>query len=101
MKKKIDSTVATFDELLKKKYGQHGTPSRDQFEADAEAFILSECLKAARRQAKLTQEELAVKVGTKKSYISRLENGKSDIQLATLRRIIEQGLGRKMQITIL
>jgi predicted transcriptional regulator len=44
--------------------------------------------------AKLTQEELALKIGTKKSYISRLENGKCGIQLSTLRRIVEQGLGR-------
>ncbi|MFZ4549923.1 MAG: helix-turn-helix domain-containing protein [Bacteroidales bacterium] len=49
----------------------------------------------------MTQEQLADKIGTKKSYISRLENGKVDIQLSTLFKIFETGLGRKIQLTIL
>ena len=90
-----------FDELLDIKYGKTGAEKRDNFEEKAQYFVISEILKEARKEANMTQKQLAEKVGTKKSYISRLENGKSDIQLATLRRIIEQGLGRKMQITIL
>ncbi|MBK9582112.1 MAG: helix-turn-helix domain-containing protein [Saprospiraceae bacterium] len=46
------------------------------------------------------QEELADKTGTKKSYISRIESGKSDIQLSTFYRIIEMGLGRTLNIAI-
>ena len=57
-------------------------------------------LRQARREAKLTQEQLAQKVGTKKSYISRLENGHCDIQLSTLYRIFEQGLGRRISLLI-
>jgi transcriptional regulator with XRE-family HTH domain len=57
-------------------------------------------LKEARREANLTQEELAERVGTKKSYISRLENGSCDIQLSTLYRIFEEGLGRKVSVLI-
>ncbi len=45
--------------------------------------MISQILKDARKEAKMTQEQLAEKVGTKKSYISRLENGKCDIQLST------------------
>jgi len=63
-------------------------------------FIISESLKAARREAKLTQEQLAEKAGTKKSYISRLENGNCDIQLSTLYRIFEDGLDKKISIII-
>ena len=63
-------------------------------------FIISESLKAARREAKLTQEQLAVKAGTKKSYMSRLENGNCDIQLSTLYRIFEEGLGKKISFII-
>ena len=48
----------------------------------------------------MTQEQLAAKIGTKKSYISRIENGHTDIQLSTLFRIF-QGLGRKVSLTIL
>ncbi|MDI6779805.1 MAG: helix-turn-helix domain-containing protein [Bacteroidota bacterium] len=78
----------TLDELLDIKYGQIGSRKRDEFEEKAQYFIISEVLKEARKEANLTQEELAKKVGTKKSYISRLENGKCDIQLSTLYRIL-------------
>jgi transcriptional regulator with XRE-family HTH domain len=61
---------------------------------------LSAVLKDARRLANMTQEQLADKVGTKKSYISRLENGNADIQLSTLYRIFEKGLGRSVQLEI-
>jgi HTH-type transcriptional regulator/antitoxin HipB len=57
-------------------------------------------LKEARREARLTQEQLALKVGTKKSYISRLENGKCDIRLSTLYRIFEEGLGKRISLLI-
>jgi transcriptional regulator with XRE-family HTH domain len=55
-------------------------------------------LKEARKEANMTQKQLAEKVGTKKSYISRLENGKCDIQLSTLYKIFESGLGKKVNI---
>lgn len=89
-----------FDELLDIKYGKIGTEKRDEFEAKAQYFVISEMLKEARKEAKMTQEQLAEKVGTKKSYISRLENGKCDIQLSTLYRIFEFGLGKKINLTI-
>jgi DNA-binding XRE family transcriptional regulator len=89
-----------FDELLDSKYGKIGTKNRDDFEENAQYFIISEMLKEARKDAKMTQEELAKKVGTKKSYISRLENGKCDIQISTLYRIFEFGLGKKINLLI-
>ena len=70
------------------------------FEAEAEAFCLAECLKEQRRLAGLTQEQLAAKIGTKKSYISKIENGHADIQLSTLFRIFS-GLGRRISLTVL
>jgi HTH-type transcriptional regulator / antitoxin HipB len=73
----------TFDELLDIKYGKHGTPKRDEFESKAKAFVIGEMIKDARKEAQITQEELARKTGTKKSYISRVENGKIDIQVST------------------
>lgn len=57
-------------------------------------------IKKAREQAGLTQEELAKRSGTTKNYISRLENNKSDVELGTLIKIIEIGLGRHMRIQI-
>ena len=60
-----------FDELLDVQYGKIGTKKRNTFEEKVQYFVISEVLKEARRQA-----QLAEKIGTKKSYISRLENGK-------------------------
>src|ERR1700677_1717121 len=89
-----------FDEILNIQYGKTGTKKRDEFEKKAQYFVISETLKCARREANMTQEQLADKVGTKKSYISRLENGKCDIQLSTLYRIFEFGLGRRVNLLI-
>ena len=91
----------TFDELLDIKYGKPGTPKRDEFETKAKAFVVGEMIKDARKEAHITQEELARKTGTKKSYISRVENGKIDIQVSTLFKIFEEGLGRKIGLTYL
>ena len=88
------------DELIEIEFGKKGTKSREEFNKETETFCLAETLKEERIRAGLTQEELAEKIGTKKTYISRLENGKSDIQLNTLFRIFE-GLGRRVCLTIL
>ena len=87
-----------FDELLDIKYGKIGAEKRDNFEKKAQYFVISEILKEARKEANMTQEQLAEKVGTKKSYISRLENGKCDIQLSTLYRIFEFGLSKRVNL---
>lgn len=92
--------ATTFDELLDAEYGVLGSPERDKFEADAAAFCLAETLKEERHRAGLTQQELAERIGTKKTYISRLENGKADVQLSTLFRIFE-GLGKRVSLTIM
>ena len=97
-KKILEST--TFEELLDAEYGKQGTETREKFEVDAETFILAECLKEQRKLAGLTQQELADRIGTKKSYISKIENGHTDIQLNTLFRIMN-GLGRRVRLTIL
>ncbi|MFK7968785.1 MAG: helix-turn-helix domain-containing protein [Bacteroidia bacterium] len=57
-------------------------------------------IKRARKELGLTQEQLALKSGTSKHYISKIENNKSGIELATLARIIEGGLGKRLQINI-
>ena len=89
----------TFDELLDIKYGKLGSTKRDEFEVKAKSFVVGEMIKEARKEAHLTQEQLAEKTGTKKSYISRLENGKIDIQISTLFKIFEEGLGKTLGIT--
>lgn len=92
--------ITTFEEHLNKQYGKKGSDRRDKFEADSISFRLGEMLKEERKKSKLTQEQLAEKTGTKKSYISRIEAGKSDIQISTFYRIIELGLRKKITISI-
>lgn len=87
-------------EIHPMKYGKIGIKRRDAFETKAQYFVINEMLKKARRDANLTQEQLAEKVGTKKSYISRFENGSCDIQLSTLYRIFEDGPGRRISLLI-
>jgi len=99
-KKEVIRNANNFDEILDVQYGKIGTKKRDEFELKAQYFVISEVLKEARREANLTQQQLAEKVGTKKSYISRLENGKCDIQLSTLYRIFEDGLGKKISLLV-
>jgi DNA-binding XRE family transcriptional regulator len=93
--------ITNFDDLIDLEHGKIGTESRNTYEEGAQMFIVSEMLKSARKEANMTQEELAEKAGTKKSYISKLENGKGNIQLSTLIRIFEQGLNRKIGLTFL
>ena len=92
--------LTTFEVHLNKRYGRKESPGREKFEAESLAFRLGEMLKEERKKANLTQEQLAEKTGTKKSYISRIEAGKSDIQLSTFSRIIEVGLKKRISISI-
>ena len=92
--------IVDWDTHLDKKYGIIGSPDRIEFETKAQTFILGELLKDEREKAHLTQAEMAEKTGTKKSYISRIENGRADIQLSTLYRLVENGLNRKLELTI-
>jgi len=99
MKKYED--IKTFDELIEKEHGKIGSKKRNKYDEGAQMFIISEMLKEARKAANLTQEQLADRTGTKKSYISKLENGKGNIQLSTLVGIFEQGLKRRIGSTFL
>lgn len=94
------NNLKSFEQHLEETYGKIGEEKRDQFQAKAKAFAIGEIIKEERRIAKLTQEELAKKIGARKSFISRIENGKSDIQLSTLFKLIETGLGRKISLQI-
>ena len=92
--------TTTFNEHLDKRYGETGSKTRIEFELKAKAFAIGEIIRAARKEANMTQEELARKTGTQKSFISRIENGHSDIQLSTLYRLVEVGFGKKVNLSI-
>ena len=93
--------IKNFEQLIEADHGKIGTESRNSHEEKSQMFIISEMLKEARKEANITQEQLAEKTGTKKSYISRIENGKGNIQLSTLIRIFEIGLNKRIGLTFL
>ena len=79
--------LPTFNDELDKKYGKVGTISRDKFTKEARAYYTGQLIEDARKNAHLTQEELAILVGANKSYISRIENGKTEPKVSTFYRI--------------
>lgn len=97
---KNKANVTTLDQILDKKYGKKGEVEREQWEQEFEAFRLEVLLEQARLKLGMTQEELAEKCGTNKSYISRIENNASDIRLSTLMKIIQTGLGGHLKLTL-
>lgn len=100
MKKLRNKNLTSWDDHLDLKYGKAGALSRDKYEHEFEAFKLGVLIQEARKKKHLTQEELAYKVGTTKNYISRIENDASDIRLSTLMRIITEGLGGHLKLTL-
>ena len=101
MEKDKVKNLTDFESLLNNKYGKTGTAPRDRYNADSLAFRLGMMLKEARKEAHITQEQLAMRTGTKKSYISRIERGQSDIQISTYYKLIEIGLGKQLNISII
>jgi HTH-type transcriptional regulator / antitoxin HipB len=97
---KPKGNITKLDQILDKKYGKKGQPKRKQWEQQFEAFKLGVLLEEARTKLGMTQAELAEKCGTNKSYISRIENNSSDIRLSTLMKIIQQGLGGHLKLTL-
>ena len=97
---KTEKNITSLDDHLTERYGKRGTAKRTEFEIKAKAFLIGEVIKSERHLANLTQEQLAEKIGAKKSFISRIENGKADIQLSTLYRLLELGLGRKIELLV-
>ena len=100
MKKKINRNLTSFAGHLDQQYGKKGTSKRDTFEQGFEAFKLGVLIQELREQQQLTQEQLAARCGTTKSYISRIENNASDIRLSTLMRIIQKGLGGHLNLSV-
>ena len=98
--KKLDNHLTSFADHLDEQYGKSGTPAREEFEEGFEAFKLGAMLQELRKEKGLTQAQLAEKCGTTKTYISRIENDASDIRLSTLMRIIREGLGGHLKLSV-
>jgi len=94
------NNLSNWESHLNEKYGKRGTPNREKFQGEFEAFKIGVLIQEARKERNLTQQQLADKVGTTKSYISRIENNASDIRLTTLMRIIREGLGGSLKLSL-
>ncbi len=99
MTKRPEKLPRTLNEHLDQEYGKKGTPKRNRFDAECEAFKIGVLIQEARKRQNLTQAELAQKVGTTKNYISRIEHDASDIRLTTLMRIVN-GLEGQLTLTV-
>ncbi|MDP4290018.1 MAG: helix-turn-helix transcriptional regulator [Bacteroidota bacterium] len=92
--------IQTLEQFKDEQYGKSGTARRDQFEAGFENFKIGALIQEARLEKGMTQEELALKVGTTRSYISKLENNIKEVRISTLKKIVELGLGGELQLFI-
>lgn len=92
--------IMTLEEFKEKNYGKRGTKERDELEVGYENFKIGALLQEARLEKGLTQEELAKKVGTTKSYISKIENNIKEARISTLQKIVEFGLDGYLDLSI-
>ena len=90
----------TLEEFKEKNYGKRGTRKRDELEAGYESFKIGAMIHQTRIEMGMTQEQLADKFGTTKSYISKIENDVKEIRLSNLQRLVEIGLGAKLEVNI-
>ena len=97
---KTKNNSKTLTQLVEQQYGKKGTKKRDKFEKGYESFKLGAMILDARLEKGLTQEQLADKCGTNKAYISKVENNIKDVRISTLQKIIEVGLGGRLNLSV-
>ena len=95
-----NKNLITLEEFKEKNYGKRGTKKRDELEAGYESFKLGALIQDTRLEMGMTQEQLAEKVGTTKSYISKIENNIKEARISTLQRIVELGFGGQLEFSI-
>ena len=79
----------SLENLTEKYVGKRGTKERDQFEFELKLDILGDMIKKARKERKLTQEQLGRLVGVQKAQISKIENNAKDVRFSTILRVFE------------
>lgn len=94
------SNLKSLDQFVDEQYGKKGSIKRTRLEKGYKEFKLGILIHNARMEKGMTQEQLAIKCGTNKAYISKVENDIKDVRISTLQKIIEVGLGGQMQLSI-
>jgi DNA-binding XRE family transcriptional regulator len=95
-----NKNVMTLEEFKEKNYGKRGTKEREELETGYEAFKIGTLIHDTRVEMGMTQEQLAEKVGTTKSYISKIENNIKEARISTLQKIIELGFGGRLELNV-
>ena len=95
-----NKNLTSLEDFKVKNYGKRGTKKREELEAGYENFKIGVLLLEARLEKGLTQEQLAAKAGTTKSYISKIENNIKEVRISTLQKIVETGLGGHLELSI-
>lgn len=95
--KEISKDIYDVDAWLDEQYGKVGTPEREEFRKEAYSFCVGQIIHDARKQEKMTQTDLAKRIGTNKSYISKIENGSIEPGVGLFFRILD-ALGLKFDI---
>lgn len=98
--KAINKNLTTLEEFKEKNYGKIGTKERDELETGYENFKIGALIQDTRLEMGMTQEQLAQKVGTSKSYISKIENNIKEARISTLQKIVELGFGGQLELNI-
>ncbi|MFA5297748.1 MAG: helix-turn-helix transcriptional regulator [Lutibacter sp.] len=95
-----NNNIKTLDQFKDKHYGNIGSAKRDKLDSGYKNFKIGAMIHNARIQKGLTQEELAKKTGTTKSYISKIENNIKEARFSTLQKIVELGLDGHLELSI-
>ena len=93
----MEANLKSVDEVMNQKFGKVGSPERENFRREAYSYCMGQIIHDARKQEKVTQDELAKRIGASKSYISRIEKGLIEPGVSTFYRIIE-ALGLRIEI---
>jgi ribosome-binding protein aMBF1 (putative translation factor) len=89
--------IVNYDAVLDAKFGTVGSPERETFRREASAYYMAQMIHDARKSEKITQQELAGRIGSNKSYISKIENGDIEPGIGTFSRILD-ALGLRFEI---
>ncbi len=100
MSKMKNKNLTTLEEFKEKNYGIRGTKDREELEAGYENFKMGALIHDTRLEMGMTQQQLAEKVGTTKSYISKIENNIKEARISTLQKIVELGFGGHLELSI-
>lgn len=95
-----NNNITTLAKFKDEQYGKRGSAKREELEAGYEQFKLGAMIHDARLEKGMTQEQLAEKCGTTKSYISRIENNVKEVRISTLQKIVELGFGGQLHFSI-